>query len=276
MNSVPASEAIVPLPEFSPSLAGDPRANGVGLRRFGIFESDLAIDFAGGDPHMLITRLLGECTVDPEGRFSAAFFRTLSVGKRLECLLVLAAGEDGRAFNFPFPCVGCSQEIELELTLEEIAGQQREADLIETVEIEIKGKPVVFRKARGSDQEAWAAMHFRDEKEAAAAMIGTLAVSQDIPKSLGPDELDLIDEAMDEADPLVNFLCRVTCGECNSPNEFLVDLCDVALGMLNRLQQQLLVMIHKLASHYHWNEKEIFEIPHWRRQKYLELIAAGR
>jgi hypothetical protein len=59
-------------------------------------------------------------------------------------------------------------------------------------------------------------------------------------------------------------------------NDIAIDLCEVALTTLRRLQRQLIVMVHRLASHYHWSEQEIFAVPHWRRKEYLELIAAGR
>jgi hypothetical protein len=153
---------------------------------------------------------------------------------------------------------------------------QGEADRTEVVEVSIDERSLVLRKPSGRDQEHWAAMTFRDETDAARAMIGTLAVDPEIADGLGANELGLIDAAMDEADPLVNFLCRIDCSECGSPNEFLIDLTAVALDMLSRLQQQLIVMVHKLASHYHWSEKEVFEVPHPRRKQYLDLIAAGR
>ena len=275
MKSTPGSNVISPSPEYSGSFGVFPSSS-VGKRRFGIFESDLAIDFTGEATPNLITRILELCTVDPDSRLPSGYFRDITVGRRLECLLALAAGEGGSAFNFPFHCAGCGQEIELELTLEDIGDQQREADLIETVEVEIGGVPYTFRKPCGRDQEEWAKMVFRDQGDAVQSMICALALTHEMPESLDQVTIDFIDEAMYEADPLVNFLCRVTCAECNSPNEFFVDLCDVALGTLGRLQQQLIVMVHKLASHYHWSEKEIFSVPHWRRKEYLDLIAAGR
>jgi len=276
MSSVHSSTAVIPFPAVPPSLVGRLPSVRAGMRRFGIYESDLTINFSDGNTPALITRILGQCAVDPDVTVPEGFFRELSVGKRLEFLLVLAAGEERPVFNFPFYCKGCGQELEMELTLEEIAEIQREADLIENVGVEVGGQAFSFRKPCGSDQENWAGMVFRDEKEAAGAMIGTLVADPDITKRLGTKDFDLIDEAMDEADPLVNFQCRVGCSECGAENEFLIDLCDVALGMLNRLQQQLIVMVHKLASHYHWSEKEIFDVPHWRRVEYLDLIAAGR
>jgi hypothetical protein len=276
MNLVSRSDAVIRLPDFPSSLAGANPAAGIGMRRFGIFESDLTVDFTSGDVPALITGILEQCTVDPDNRLPGDFFHGLSVGKRLECLLALAAGEERVPFSFPFRCAGCEQELEIELTLDEIAEMQCEADRTEIVEVSIGERPLLFRKPSGRDQEHWAGIAFRDETDAAWAMIGTLAVDPEIADGLGAKELGLIDAAMDEADPLVNFLCRIDCSECGSPNEFLIDLPAVALDRLSRLQQQLIVMVHKLASHYHWSEKEVFEIPHRRRKQYLDLIAAGR
>jgi hypothetical protein len=276
MNLASRSNSTIPLPELSRALAAGYLGGTVGMRRFGIFESDLAIDFATDNPAALVTSILEHCTVDHDGHLPEGYFHRLSVGKRLEYLLALAAGEERPPFSFPFHCNGCAQEVEMELTLDEIAEIQREADLIENIDVEIGGQSLSFRKPCGSDQESWAEMVFRDEREAAGAMIGTLAADPDVTKKIRAKDLDLIDEAMDAADPLVNFQCRVGCSECGAENEFLIDLCNVALGKLGRLQKQLIVMVHKLASHYHWSEKEIFEVPHWRRLEYLDLIAAGR
>lgn len=275
MDPILRTGAAIPFPAFPGGLVRGAAVN-VGLRRFGTEKGDLALDFNLGEPPALITRVLEQCLIDPDGEVPPGVFRDLSVGKRLECLLVLAAGGDTSAFHFPFQCAGCRHEIELELTLEEIAELQGEADLIETVDIEIGGKIHSLRKPVGRDQEAWAGMTFIDDTEAAGAMIGTLAAFPEEWGDLAETDLGLIDEKLDEADPLVNFLCNVSCGECGHANEFRIDLCETALGTLARLQKQLIVMVHKLATHYHWSEDEIFAVPHWRRLEYLDLIAAGR
>jgi hypothetical protein len=245
------------------------------MRPFGIHESDLAVDFAAGNESVLVTRILEQCTGNPEEGMRTGFFRELSVGRRLERLLTLAADSERPAFSFPFQCTGCKQEIEFELTLEEIREQQRQADLIEAVEVEYGGRSFAFRKPCGRDQEKWSAMSFLDQAQAMQAMVSSLALTQEVPACPGPDLIGLVDEAMDEADPLVNFRCQVTCAECATANKFTVDLCAVALAILRRLQRQLIVTVHELASHYHWSEQEIFAVPHWRRKEYLDLIAAG-
>ena len=275
MRSPSRSSAVRPFPSLPPSLADQLRGVRICLRRFGIMEEDLGIDFAANDAPALITSLLEQCSVCSEGSLPAGVFREFSLGKRLECLLMLAAGWESPALSFPFVCPGCGQELELELTLEEIAQLQRQADATDTIEIELRGQLAVLRKPNGLDQENWARRRFQDQHEAAETMIGTLSVTPIGPEPLTADELRRIDLAMDEADPLVNFRCRVTCAECGHPNEFPIDLCETALDLLRRAQQQLLTIVHQLASHYHWNEKEVFAVPPWRRVEYLDLIAAG-
>jgi hypothetical protein len=51
---------------------------------------------------------------------------------------------------------------------------------------------------------------------------------------------------------------------------------ETALGMLRRAQQALVGAVHRLASQYHWSERDIFAVPAWRRQHYLRLIASGK
>jgi hypothetical protein len=276
MNALSGTGVLIPLPGCPQGIGRDVSAGGVGLRRFGIFEGDLCLDFASANRAALVTRLLESCAVDPAGILPDSFFRELSVGKRVECLLVLAAGEPGAALGFPFKCAGCGQEIELELTLREISEMQGEADLIEMVGVDIGGRRMEFRKPTGRDQEMWGKMIFSDERDAAAGMIGTLAALPGSFEALQPDELSAVEEGLDEADPLVNFSCRVSCGECGELNEHETDLTETALGLLNRARNQLVITVHRLASHYHWSEQEIFAVPDWRRQQYLELTGAIR
>lgn len=264
---------MIPLPGFLQRI--DPHMSAcVWLRRFGIFESDLSIDFASAYRAALVTRLLESCTVDPEGILPDSFFLELAIGKRIECLLFLAAGGPDAALGFPLKCAGCGEEIELELTLSEISKMQGEADLTETVSVGIGGRQLKIRKPTGRDQEMWGMMSFRTERDAAVAMIDTLAELPESCETLQHDEFDVVEEALNEADPLVDFSCGVNCGECGELNEHVIDLTETALGMLKRAQNQLVVTVHRLASHYHWSEQQIFAVPDWRRQLYLELIGA--
>jgi len=275
MVTDPGTTQLIPLPKV-PLLMGDQSAVSAGLRRFGIAEGDLGVDFSSPNRAVLVTRVLELCTVDPLESLPDRIYDELSIGNRINCLLLLATGGPDRALNLVYKCAGCGEELEIEITLGELSALQREADLVETVGVEINGRRTEFRKPIGRDQQDWSRMVFHDERDAAAGIIGTLAVTPDFMESNVLESLDAIEEALDEADPLVNFSFSVRCEECGELNEYPVDLLETALGMLNRAQNQLIIAIHRLALHYHWTEKEIFAVPEWRRREYLKLIEAIR
>jgi hypothetical protein len=266
---------LIPLPEFPLRYASaSSMRRSVGLRRFGIVEDDLRVDFAATNRAALATRLLNVCTADPDRVLPEDFFRELSVGKRIECLLVLALAGADDTLRFPFKCFGCGEELELELTLDEIAAIQNEADQVEVVSVDLSGRRLEFHKLSGRDQESIGEAVFSDKLEAATEIIGRLAVDADAVERLSARDIEITESAMEKADPLVNFNCRIDCAECGQSNDHEIDLFETALDMLRRTQRRLVLSVHRLASTYHWSEQEIFAVPEWRRQQYLELIGA--
>lgn len=276
MNQFAESNAIIDFPSLPDAFAEKfPAAEAARFRLFGTEESDLAIDFSPeAESPALVTQILEQCAISAGDKLSADFFREMSAGKRLECLLRLAAGDEQTEFSFPFKCGSCAAELELNLTLDEIAEQQREADRSERIEIKIAGENLIFRKPLGGDQENWHRQIFSDEQVAVREIIGSLQIFPDKPATgLNDEILPAINEAMDEADPLINFNCTVSCFECGAANLFEIDLYRFALGELRRRQWRLLYAVHRLASRYHWSEREIFAVPDWRRRQYLDLIS---
>ena len=268
------TRAAVPLPEFSQPLAPADARGEIGFRRFGVFLEDLDVDFSAPNRAALGTQLLNQCTVDSCGSLPAEFFEELSVGKRIECLLFLATGSPSANLGFPFKCSGCGDELELELSLDEISSLQHSADTTDMIAVNIGDRRIELRKSSGRDQSAWFGEVYSDEYDATARMISQLMTEPVDIAELGREELDAIDAAMDESDPLVNFSCGVDCLECGTANVHEVDLFEAALSMLERQQQQAVVMVHRLAARYHWSEREIFAIPERRREQYLQLIGA--
>jgi len=276
MNAEVEAGDVIPLPSVIVSSAGAWFTDAVGFRRFGKFETDLVVDFSVSNRAALATRLLELCAVDPEALLPPGHFIELSIGQRIECLLLLAAGGWEKALSVVFKCQGCGEDLELDLTFKELSDVQREADQIETVGINLEGRRIEFRKPKGRDQEAWAGTVFQDELDAATRMISSLAVTPDFSATLGRDSVSEIERMFEDADPLVNFSCQVRCGECDRLNGYRVDLMEAALAMLSRIQTQLIHTIHKMASHYHWSEADVLAVPEWRRQQYLQLIEATK
>jgi hypothetical protein len=276
MDSLSGTSTLIPLPGFPLHIGHGSLVDKAGFRRFGVSERDLGVDFTSPDRAALVTRLLELCIVDPSRTLPEGFFCELSIGKRIECLLLLAAGGADTALGFPFKCSGCGEEIELEITLGEISALQREADSAEIISVDVGDRRLEFRKPTGRDQELWGEIPFSDERSLAAELISTLIVRREALESIDTGDFGIIEAAIQETDPLVDLSCSVGCGECDELNKYEIDLTETALGMLRRAQNRLVVMIHRIASHYHWSEKEIFDIPHWRREQYLELIGAKK
>src|SRR5215207_4134617 len=105
-----------------PRLAGGPSGGGaLRLRPFGVDERDLSVDFAATARPLLVTEILALCTEsdDRAAPPDRGFFWDLTVGKRTEALLAIAAGTTGPCVSAVLRCPepGCAQELELELSL---------------------------------------------------------------------------------------------------------------------------------------------------------------
>ena len=249
------------------------------LRPFGVDERDLAVDFAGTPRPLLVTEVLELCTetdgdgIPPPGR---DFFWELTVGQRIEALLALADAGAGVYVALRCPATGCARELELDISLAEVAELQDRHGDEEHVVVHLGDLTLRLRRPRGRDQLAWLGRQLADASEAACEIIRTLAVEEDAWRAACECEAAevalAVSEAMEEFDPLVNFSLRVRCHFCGEEAPHELDLEEYALSRLRRAQGQLLSVVHRLASRYHWDERQIFAVPHWRRTHYLTLF----
>lgn len=275
-------EPLLPFPKLAERSNATRPGKGLALRPFGLYESDLGVDFQRTLRPHLVTRILACCTRETEAEqrhIEPQFFWNLTVGKRTECLLNLAATEAGPEMVLTFGCrnEACGQQLEIELSLEELRALQDEAYEAEQISIELDGGPLVLRRPTGSDQLVWLQGRYTDEESALSAMLRTLlpheASISDLACELLPREmLGTVESALEEHDPLVSFSLSALCPYCAEENSYEIDLEELALNRLRRAQLRLLASVHTLAAHYHWSEQEIFSVPFWRRAHYLSLI----
>jgi hypothetical protein len=81
-------------------------------------------------------------------------------------------------------------------------------------------------------------------------------------------DIAAIDEALDQASPAVCSQLLVTCPECG--REQSAELDHYALAGMN--EHDFYEEVHALASHYHWSEAVILDLPQVRRRRYLGMI----
>ena len=240
-----------------------PEARGLRLRRFGTRLEDLEVDLSGEDRPRAITDVLVACTVP--GR-DAGFYWDLPVGKRVECLLVLAALDGAGEIGAGFRCE-CGQSLEITLTIDELLAAGRAApDPVAVTDGEAMYR---VRRPTARDQAAWAAGEYEDEEELRRGMAARLAEPG---AEWDAAALHRIEEALDAADPLLRAAVEATCPDCGRTSEHEMDLPGFALARLARAQDVLLETVHLLASRYHWSEAEILALPAWRRSRYVALL----
>jgi hypothetical protein len=276
-------ETLVPFPGVPEALKAGVPVNDFVLRRFGLDESDLSVDFHGAPHPMTVTVILERCTRTVTGaEIDRSFFWNLTVGKRIECLLNLISFGDSPEISFRFRCPAdaCGQESEAELSIAEISELQARAYTQDCVSIEIEDGRVSFRRPTGYDQLRWLKTRFSGEPAAMREMLQTLVIQTSefaVDEGAITDQvIAVVGQAMDECDPLVNFNLNLRCPDCGKESPCEVDLQAFSLKRLRQAQLSLISSVHRLAAHYHWNEGEIFAVPYWRRAAYLKLIESDK
>lgn len=252
------------------------------IRAFGQTPGDLNLDFAATSWPHLVTAVLHCCSVGPDGTgLHPTSFWDLTVGERLAALLLIAGLSLGTDLMVLLQCPNpaCGQQLEVALSVAELAGLQREVDTADSFPVLMGGENLWLRRPTGRDQLDWLADSFKDEKAARNAMILTLA--SEPPAAWAdtqiPHEVALvISREMKSHDPLVHFSLRVCCPSCQGEHPHVVDLQYLALDSLRQVQRHLLEDIHRLALHYHWSEADIAVLPLWRRAHYLARLEKDR
>ena len=247
------------------------------LRPFGFEAEHLKVNFSQPLRPFLVTDILACCARNGDEGIDQSLLWQLTVGARIECLILIlsCSGIDSFGVQFRCPSDGCDEESEVEVTVAELTEVQETAHGGDRLTVTSGGETLVLRRPTGIDQLAWLRSGIREDAGSMLAMARTLMVNggpDGVAQKAAGDWIDLADEAMEDFDPLVNFNMLVRCPFCGEESRCEVDLEEISLRLLRKAQQRLLRTVHRLASHYHWGEEQIFAVPHWRRAEYLGLI----
>ncbi|MCU0541819.1 MAG: hypothetical protein MUE44_06460 [Oscillatoriaceae cyanobacterium Prado104] len=270
----------IPFPPISEAIKRHFSLGDLSLRRFGILGEDREVNFNQPLRPYLEVEILECCTCDGNDIApNRDFFWSLELGTRIECLLAIATIPGRSEFTIPLRCLNpeCKQSIEIDFSMEEFSNLQAESKSDTGTEIEIGNQRFSIRKPTGFDQLYWLKQSFPDEKSAVQTMLQTLLTEEqkatfDPAALAGENWVQMFDRAMEDIDPLVNFKVGVNCPYCGKQDSHSIDLGEFSLQRLQNAQKYLLETIHRLASRYHWNEREISELPAWRRDYYLAII----
>lgn len=89
--------------------------------------------------------------------------------------------------------------------------------------------------------------------------------------TLDPDDAELLDTALEAADPLAAGI-SLRCPECDTEWAADLDPCAYAVAELAEDQHRVMDDVHALGTAYGWDEATIAALPAWRRARYRERI----
>jgi hypothetical protein len=92
--------------------------------------------------------------------------------------------------------------------------------------------------------------------------------SEKFVESISVEQARAIEQALDEVSPDVGTLVETRCPECD--RALVVEIDPFVLSEWRG--SALFREVHALATHYHWSEREILDLPRERRSMYLGLI----
>jgi hypothetical protein len=90
---------------------------------------------------------------------------------------------------------------------------------------------------------------------------------------LGPGDLALVDEALEDLAGLGLITVSATCPGCGEPVAAMLDPAALLWQQVERAAPALLRDVATLAAAFGWPEREILALPAVRRRAYLQLVA---
>ena len=190
----------------------------------------------------------------------------LSIGQRNRRLLELRETLFGPLLHCTTPCPECKNELEFEITTEDLNIEAPPSQ--DEYQVTHDEKVISFRLPTTSDLEF---VSKNDCVSSARTALLTRCLLSDVEDE---SQTDFVIEEMEAVDPVAIMRLSLLCPSCD--HEW-VDEFDIASYLWTELTywaQRHLDEVHTLASHYGWSEQAIMSLGRGRRRAYLNRIEA--
>ncbi|MEF8734351.1 MAG: hypothetical protein V5B40_21295 [Candidatus Accumulibacter meliphilus] len=220
-----------------------------------------------------VTAVLSEALDNIGGRpVDAATVARLSVADRQYLMLRLGALFGGELVWLKLRCTACDAWFDVDVQRCDLPVKAAGAGY-PSLNLQLGGHRIEAMVPCGEDQQDIAGL----DDEAAlqhllrrcVRQVDGAAPAEDFFAQLSDADIAAIDEALEELAPAVCDRLQVVCPECHRLQQALLDHY-TQLGVDEYLFYD---EIHTLASHYHWSEADILDLPRAKRQRYIDLIS---
>jgi hypothetical protein len=196
----------------------------------------------------------------------------LSIADRQYLMLRLAAILNGEQLWLKVDCGHCYSLFDVELRRCDLPVKEA-GDGFPRVKLQLNEWEIEASVPTGQDQEGIGEL---GESEAVHWLLHQCIRSvngqpptEDFFSRLTEADIAAIDEALDDVSPAVCDRLVVTCPECDKEQYARLD----HYAHIGLDECFLYDEIHTLASHYHWSEADILDLPQAKRRRYLDLIS---
>jgi hypothetical protein len=232
-----------------------------------LIESEMTLDRAGYVTAVLGTALesIGKQAVDD------VQVADLCVADRQYLMLRLGAMLHGEQMWLKVDCGHCKAPFDVDIRRCDLPVKEAGHGFPQ-VTVRVNDSVICARVPTGVDQDRIGELSEEDAmrqllQNCIHSINGSTPDREFIDELSGPD-VEVIDEAFDEVSPAVCNRLLVACPECGREQHAELDhylLADIH-------EHSFYDEVHTLASHYHWSEAEILDLPQARRRLYLDMI----
>jgi hypothetical protein len=201
----------------------------------------------------------------------------LAVADRQYLMAMLAVELGREQLWYIAECRGCGQRFDFSLRFLDLPVKEA-GEGYPFAEVATSLGSYRFRVATGSDQELLAAQVDAGDSLrllVAGCMVaapeggGKIDSSHQWAQALTDDDINRIETALEAVAPEMAVAVQTVCPGCGNHQTIEIDPYGVFVSLSGT---DLLHEVHLLASTYHWSERDILELSHKRRRRYLELI----
>lgn len=227
----------------------------------------LALWEAGRPRHRIDRALLLFAFAEPERNPDE--LADLPIGTRNLALLRLRAALFGLRLEAYADCPRCGERQTFDLDAQGLSG------LPECTAQAVSADGYRFRVPTSRDIASLQGMS--DAEEAAALLLRRCLLSipdgtDDADGDLPADLLAILEPLLEAADPAASYALSFDCSCCGESIEQVFDVADYLWEELETYALQLAGQVHRLATAYHWSEREILALSASRRALYLGML----
>lgn len=165
-------------------------------------------------------------------------------------------------------CPHCDERSDIQIDLSKLPFKPA-GETYPFAEIVVDGTSMKLKVPSLADQKM-AIKDIKNIDDAIHRLAGLCA--EELPKTLSPELIEKINDAVQSVSPEVARSLQVECNSCGETTTADLQILPRIIKVINNPLDD----VHEIAAFYHWSEQEILKLTATRRQSYIRRILADQ